>query len=845
MRKKLREHEVETQEVANNADSEDIPNVNDYEFIETEDGGMEIMPKSNETNFNTNIRDHGVNLAELMDEYILNKIAGELTDAVEADDESRSGWKVKMAEGLKLLGLKIEDTSELPFKYASQVYSPVLLQALLEYMSVAKIECLPPSGPVKCNIYSDENEKVIERAKRKERFGNYYLVQEDKGFYPDTEQAIMWSGFYGSVFKKVFFDPISGKPISRYKEPENIIINDKASSLDSADRVTEVSYLSSFEVKVYQSKGLFRRDVDIASLTEADDEDQIHEQIRQIEGRDKSDTDYEHNDSYKFYNIHTKLDLAERGFDDPLARKGIPSPYVVIVDATSKQVVGLYRDWKEGSKNFKPKEHFIHYYFMPGFGLYGFGLVHIAGNNAKAATQLERQLINAGMLNNHPGGVIAGIVKAESSDIRVGPTEFKRIDIGGFDDINKVMMPLPYKEPSLVLKQLKDDLEKNVQDLNASATRVPEFNGNAPVGTTYALLEETKRQQTSIIQRLHFALSAEFTLLFDLFGEYMPDSKYPFHMEGAEHVVFAEDFKNNDDIVPVSDPNIISSAQRLVREEIILKTAAEHSDQVNMHYALERYFRSLKLDSSTIDKLLPKQEEVQPLDPVTENQNAMVGKPIKAGIWQDHNAHITVHNAQMLILQQAPEPDQNAIGILQAHIKEHEAFSYQIQMQKIMKIKLPDETAELPPEMQNEIAVKAAKAAEKMLKAQADQQTAQQPIDPTQVMFEDLQIKRESNMIRQQENAEKMQLEQKAKQDQNSSQTKLMIEQMQEAFKQQMEQMRNELEQIKLQTQTQVDLEKAHLQANTDIELKQMDLAQQTQDSMDQHQEPDMGQNVN
>jgi hypothetical protein len=847
MRKRLRDDEDFNDQHDAEAIDKDLLDANKYDFIDTEDGGMQIIRKDESSKLHSDYLKHDANLAEIIDETILTRIAGELVEAVDADDRSREGWKVNMAEGLKLLGTKIDEPDELPFKYASTVYSPVLLQTLLEFTSSAKIELLPPSGPVKVNIYSDEYPDLVAKAKRKERFGNYYLLQEDKGFYPDTEQALMWCGLFGSVFKKIFYDPIMGKPVSRYIDPQDIIINNKESSPETANRITERSTLWDFEVKIYQEKGIFRSDIDIVPTTYEEQESIIDTAKNDMAGLSNSDSLNEIDKLYTFYNVHTKINLALKGFKDPLARVGIPSPYIIVIEKISQQVVAMYRDWTKDDPNFLPGEEFVHYYYMPGLGLYGYGFVHLAGNNTKAATQITRQLINAGMLNNHPGGFISGTIKTENPEIRIGPTEFVRIELGVLDDINKAISPLPYKEPSLVLKQLKDDLEDNVMSLNAAANRVPEFNSNAPVGTTYALLEELKKQQTAIIQRLHFALGREFKLLFDLFGKYMPEDRYPFKIEGAEHVVFAEDFTDNNDIVPVSDPNIISSAQRLIGAEIILKTALENSDVIDKRYALERYFKELKLTSSTIDKLfLPSQQDAIPLDPVTENQNNRNQLPLKTGIWQDHASHIITHQFDLMNLQNDQEPDQAAIASLSAHIKAHETDIYMLQMQHTMGIEMPEDPSKLKPKQQNKLAAMAAQASE-ILMQQMQQNQPPPPIDPTQVMMEDLQIKREGQQMRQQESAAKLQLEevkfqQKAQFDQmkleneqmkiqQQSQLKEMelqhktqMEQMIEMFKQSIEQMKYDFEELKLQTQTQVDMEKAELQATTNLHIAEMDM---------------------
>ncbi len=709
--------------------------------------------------------------------------------------DSRSEWETMLEQGIEQLGLRTEE-KDFPFQNASNVYASSFMEANLSFVATARAELLPPQGPVKISITGEVNEELEDRADRVEAWMNYFLTEIAEEYYADTEQALEWCALHGSVFKKTYFDPTLGRPTSLYIKPQNFIVNYGASALQTASRITEILMLSKRDIKIRQASGMYRKQ-DIKPNDEFSmDDDGIQEKVQSIVGLDKPDYDYDGDKQYILYESHCDLliDNLKEHVDPSL--DGVPLPYIVTLDAESKKILSIYRNWEEGDTYCKKDNHFTHLMFLPGLGFYGYGLAHVAGGSAKAATILLRQLIDAGMLNNFPGGLRVAGMRLKDNNIRVGPTEFIEIETGGLP-IQQAVMPMPYKEPSSILYQLYEKLEGNVGRLSAAGDApLADFNPNAPVGTTLALLEQTHKVQSSIIRRLHQAFKHEYKLLFKLFGKCLPDSPYPFNVVGGQKSIMKSDFSEQLSIVPVSDPNLSSHTHRLIVWEAILKNADAHPTLHNMREVVKKYYEALKVpDIDAI--LLPPPQDAQPLDPISENQNAMQGKPVKAALEQDHQSHIQVHQSMLQDPNMAQTNPQLA-QTLQAHIQEHTAMQYLLQMQQQIGFEMPQDPSQIPPEMQNQIAMAAAQT----IQQQQQQQQEQAPPDPAlltaQALMEDVKIKGKKVEQDAKENEMKNELER----------MKLETQRAELEHKMHIDEMRMEVEKFKVEMQAQIQLMK-------------------------------------
>lgn len=621
----------------------------------------------------------------------------------------------------------------------------------MAFVANARAELLPPEGPVHINIENYEDLDVENRAQRVEKFLNTFFTEIAEEFYPDCENAFFWCALYGSVFKKTYFDPILKRPTSPFIKPEDFVVNYGITSLSSATRMTHVLRLTKKELKLRQLKGMYRN----IPLAPQDDlqgsENSIRETLNQIEGY--SPTTFEYNEEYVLYECHCDLVIdGENNVDENGERSDIPVPYIVTIDSESRKVLSIYRNWDEKDHDYQRIDCFSHYQFLPGLGVYGYGFTHMAGGCAKAATILTRQLIDAGMLSNFPGGLRVKGMHFEDNNIRVGPTEFIEIETGGLP-IDQAIMMMPYKEPSPTLMALKDKMEENISRFSGIANQqLADFNTNAPVGTVLALLEQSHRLQSSVMRRLHAAMTHEFRLFYGLFDKYLKHAPYPFTTGPNGNMIMGNDFRNDLKIVPVSDPNVSSSTQRLVRNEALLRFAQQNPELHNIRAVYERIYKEMKIPN--IDKILPPPQDappIIPLDPVTENSNLMVNKPVVAGIWQDHEAHIIVHS------QLLNDPSQAQIApLVNAHIQEHQAMAYQLRLQQMMQIQLPPDPSQLSPEEQNQVALLASQAVQQS--NQESQQAAPSPIDPSLVMLEDIKVKHEGVQQRAQADLDRTQV---------------------------------------------------------------------------------------
>ena len=667
--------------------------VDGAEITELDDGGVEI-------DFDPDLDvpeeiAHDANLALYMDDMDLNTLGETLLSGVEEDRSSRGEWEATMSEGIKLMGLKMEDRTT-PFRGACGVYDPLLAEAVVRWQAVACGELLPAGGPVKTQVIGVANEELEAQASRVQQFMNLYLTELAPEFYEEFDQMLFWLALVGSTFKKVYQDRLLGRPVSRFVLPDNFVVAYGTTDLATSPRFCHITPMTRRNFRLAQIAGVYR-DIKIGD-PQPDDTDQTPIQA-EVDGVQGVEPGAEGTEEYKVYEVYADLNLA--GFEN---EDGIPLPYIVSIEEGSRKVLSIYRNYAENDPTFQRQDCFTHYKFMPGVGFYGLGYAHLLGNSAKTATSIRRQLIDAGTLNNFPGGLRVKGMRIEDNNIGIGPTEFREIDTGGLP-IQNAIMTMPYKEPSQVsLELLRETYEAARNLANTAEIAVGEGRQDAPVGTTVALMEAATRLQSATLKRAHKAFSRELKMLADLFGKYLPDEPYPFPVRGGMSAIMRQDFANNIDVIPVSDPNISSSAQRMMRAEALLRFATQQPDQHNLREAYRQMYVEMGIPDEKIQLILmPERQKPVPLDPLTENQNAIIGAPLVAGPYQDHDAHIAAH---------APIASENPA--LQAHINEHLALKMRTQVEQMIGQPLPPPGTPLPPEVENQIAVMVAQAMQQL-----------------------------------------------------------------------------------------------------------------------------------
>ena len=667
--------------------------VDGAEITEMDDGGVEIdfEPSEDDEEEST----HDSNLALYMNDMALNGLGEMLLSGVEEDKQSRAEWETTMSEGIKLMGLKIEDR-QTPFKGACGVYDPLLAEAVVRWQAVACGELLPASGPVKTQIIGVANEQLEAQASRVKDFMNLYLTELAPEFYEEFDQMLFWLALVGSTFKKVYQDRLLGRPVSRFVLPDNFIVAYGTTDLETSPRYCHITPMTRRNFRLAQLAGVYR-DIKVGD-PQPDDTDQTPIQA-QVDGVQGVEPGAEGTEEYKIYEVYADLNL--EGYEN---EDGIPLPYIVTIEEGSRKVLSIYRNYEEEDPTFQRQSSFVHYKLMPGVGFYGLGYAHLLGNSAKTATSIRRQLIDAATLNNFPGGLRVKGMRLDDNNIGIGPTEFREIDTGGMP-IQNAIMTMPYKEPSQVsLALLKETYESARNLANTAEIAVGEGRQDAPVGTTVALMEAATRLQSATLKRSHKAFNRELKMIANLFGKYLPDEPYPFPVRGGMSAIMREDFSDNIDVIPVSDPNISSSAQRMMRAEALLRFATQQPDQHNLREAYRQMYVEMGIAEEKIELLLlPEQAKPRPLDPLSENQNALTGKPLVAGAYQDHDAHIAAH---------APIAEENPA--LQAHINEHLALKMRVQVEQIIGQPLPPPGQPLPPEIENQLAAMVAQAMQQL-----------------------------------------------------------------------------------------------------------------------------------
>lgn len=676
--------------------------------MENEDGSVDIDfdPADEDAG---DAEEHSANLAEYMNDMDLAGLSEQLMSGVEEDKQSRSDWETTMEKGIKLLGLKIEDRTT-PFNGACGVFDPLMAEAVIRWQAVARGELMPAAGPVKTQVIGVPNMDLDDQAERVKAWMNLYLTELAPEYYEEFDQMLMWLPLVGSTFKKVYQDPVLARPVARFVLPSNFIVSYGTSDLSTSQRYCHIVPMTKKQLRMAQINGVYR-DLSLGDPQPTGNDDIVQAEVDSVEGLQPGASGA---NDYQIYEVYADLDL--KGFEN---EDGIPLPYIVSIDENTRKVLSIRRNWKEGDTTFQKRNYFVHYKFLPGLGFYGLGYAHILGNSAKTATSIRRQLIDAGTLNNFPGGLRVKGMRLDDNNLGIGPTEFREIDTGGLP-IQNAIMPMPYKEPSQVSLELLRETYEGARNLaNTAEIAVGDGRQDAPVGTTVALMEAATRVQSATLKRAHKSLGQELKLIADLFGEYLPDAPYPFPVKGGQTAIMRADFVNNIDVIPVSDPNISSSAQRMMRAEALLRFATQQPDMHDLHAAFKQMYMEMGIEPERIDAILPqKNVQPKPLDPLTENQNAIMGLPLRAGEYQDHDAHIAAHAP---IAQDNPN--------LQAHINEHLALKMRVQVQQVLGQPLPPPGAPLPPEVENQLALAVAQAMQQ-LAPMYKPQPEQPPVDP-------------------------------------------------------------------------------------------------------------------
>ena len=690
---------------------------------------IEIEPgKEEDDEFNAN-------LAEKLSEEVLETLAGELTGDFEDDVASRKDWMQTYVDGLELLGMRLEERSE-PWEGACGVYHPLLSEALVKFQSETIMATFPASGPVKTQIIGKETPEKKKSAERVQADMNYQLTEVMTEYRSEHERMLWGLGLSGNAFKKVYYDPSLERQASIFVPAEDVVVPYGASNLQTAPRVTHVMRKTENELKKLQVAG-FYRDVELgAPMNTLDD---VEKKIAEKMGF-RATTD----DRYKLLEMQVDLDL--EGYE---SEDGVALPYIVTMEKGSGTILAIRRNWEPDDDTHQKRTHFVHYGYIPGFGFYYFGLIHLIGAYAKSGTSILRQLVDAGTLSNLPGGLKTKGMRTKGDDTPISPGEWRDVDVAS-GTIRDNILPLPYKEPSQVLKQLMDQIvDEGRRFATAADLKVSDMSAQAPVGTTLALLERQLKVMSAVQARIHFAMKQEFKLLKGIIAAYAPE-EYSYDPIEGDRMARRSDY-DNVDVIPVSDPNAATMSQKVVQYQAVMQMA-QANPQIYDMVELNRQMLEV-LGIKNIGKLVPSADDQKPKDPVTENMNILNGKPVKAFAYQDHEAHLQVHISAMQdpkISQMVGQNPQAPVimAAMQAHINEHIAFEYRKQIEEQLGVPLPQakEDEVMPPEIEREVSSMMALAASKLLqKNQAEaaqqqaQQTAQDPV--VQMQMKELELK--------------------------------------------------------------------------------------------------------
>ena len=701
------------------------------------------------------ITDHQANLAETLDSSDLSTLASELLEAYDSDKESRQDWLDTFTNGLDLLGIKTEERED-PFPGATGVHHPLLAEAVTQFQAQSYKELLPPGGPVKTRIMGAETPEVTDQNQRVKEFMNYQITEVMKEYDPEMDSLLFYLPLAGSAFKKIYYDNLLGRATSRLVKAENLVVAYETVDLETSPRFTHSMTMTGNDLKKLQMNGTYR-EADIGEASLDMDYNEAKEKMDELQGISPSMTDY---DEYSVLEMHVNLELSDE--ED----YGYAVPYVVTILEEQSEILAIRRNWEAEDELFRKKEYFTHYKFLPGLGFYGFGLIHMIGGLTKSATSILRQLVDAGTLSNLPAGFKARGMRIQGEDEPLRPGEFRDVDVPG-GIIRDALMPLPYKEPSNVLSQLLGTIIDSgrrfasIADMNVGDIGSQQL----PVGTTVAMLERGTKVMSAIHKRMHYAQKKEFRMLANIFAKSLPPV-YPYEVPGASREIKATDFDAKIDIIPVSDPNIFSMAQRVMLAQQELEMARAAPEIHDLREAYRRMYEALEVKN--IDGLLPPQAEVPARDPITEQQSALTGQPIQAYVFQNHDAYIASHTAflQNPMVQQ----NQSATIAVQANIQEHQAMKYRQQIEQVLGQPLPQMgEGEMPPEIMNQIAAQAAQA-------------TQQVTGQEQALIEAQQIQAQAAQTQPLVELKQAEIQQKAQSDQMKAEVDMMKQQSTEAI---------------------------------------------------------------
>ena len=723
----------------------DLDQTIEIEIVDPEEvkiNGVSVMPED---------PDFDQNLAEYLPEAVLLQIAGDLLEDFQSDIDSRKDWIQTYVDGLELLGLKIEERSE-PWEGACGVYHPVLAEAVIKFQSETIMETFPAAGPVKGEIVGKETPDKKEAMVRVVEDMNHELTDIMQEYRPEHERMLWGVGLSGNGFKKIYVDPSLDRQVSMYVTAEDLVVPYGASSLQSAERITHVMRKTENELKRLQYAG-FYRDIDLGTPDNTLDE--IEKKIAEKLGF-RASTD----DRFKVLEMHVHLDLEGFEHEEDGEPTGIALPYVVTIEKSNNEILAIRRNWEEDDKTHQKRQHFVHYGYIPGFGFYNFGLIHLIGAFAKSGTSILRQLVDAGSLSNLPGGFKTRGLRVKGDDTPIAPGEFRDVDVpsGAMRDN---IMPLPYKEPSQTLMALLNQIvEEGRRFASSGDLKASDMSSQSPVGTTLAILERTLKVMSAIQARIHYSMKQEFKLLKKIIADYAPED-YSYQPTSGKKTARRSDYEMVN-IIPVSDPNAATMSQKVVQYQAALQLSQTAPQLYNLPYLHRQMLEVIGIKN--LEKLVPLPEDMNPTDPVTENVNALKSKPLKAFIGQDHQAHIQIHMAAMndpkikQIIGQNPQAPM-MFQAMQSHITEHVGLEYMRQMQMSMGINIPysdddDDNVKLTPDQEMQIARLAIPAAQNILQqnqtavaAQQAQQAAQDPV--IQMQMKELQLKAQEIDIKQ------------------------------------------------------------------------------------------------
>ncbi len=669
------------------------------------------------------------NLAETIaddDPQVLAQVASNLSEDFEGDLSARKDWLQTYADGMELLGLKIEDRSE-PWAGACGVFHPLLSEALVKFQAETVMETMPPGGPVKTKIIGKET-KENKRASINVAANMNYYIQEKMPEYRGEHERMLWGlGLAGNAFKKVYYDPATCRPASIYVPAEDMVVPYGASSLDDAERVTHVMRKTENDVRKLQVSGFYRDiELDKPGVGYLDD---IEKKIAENMGFSATS-----DDRYKILELHVNIDL--KGYEDKDEKgkeTGIALPYIVTLERTSNEILAIRRNWMEGDPKKMKRQHFVHYPYIPGFGFYAFGLVHLLGSFAKSGTSLIRQLVDAGTLSNLPGGFKTKGMRVKGDDSPIQPAEFRDVDLAS-GSIRENILPLPYKEPSQVLFSLMQNIvEEGRRFASIADLKVSDMSSQSPVGTTLAILERTLKVMSSVQARVHAAMKQEFKILAKIIRDDTPTS-YAYDPASGEPQVKQADY-DMVEVVPVSNPNSSTMAQRVVQYQTVMQLAQGSPQIYDMPELHRQMLETIGIEN--VGKIIPSEDEQKPQDPVFENMNLLNGKPVKAFMYQDHESHIKVHmNAkqdpyiQDILKNNPAAPGMDAAA--QAHIAEHVAFLYRAKLEEQLGVTLPSTEEKLPEGIEVQLSKLVAEASDQLLQQNQQRAAQEQALEKAQ-----------------------------------------------------------------------------------------------------------------